>query len=103
MVAVCLPDAGLVLRKDINAHLWITRALAAVLSDRGDAHHIYFTLGDSLKQHVLTLLTKCISPQCVDIAVVVPGLCLKMTVDVQPLAAMSSARASGRRYCTRDR
>ena len=42
-------DAGIVLLKDIDEQLGLTRALAAVLSDPRDAHRIHFTPEDLLK------------------------------------------------------
>jgi hypothetical protein len=45
-------DAGIVLLKDIDAQLGLTRALAAVLSDPRDAHRLHFTPEDWLKQRV---------------------------------------------------
>jgi hypothetical protein len=45
-------DAGVVLLKDIDDQLGLTRALAAVLSDRRDARRIHFTPEDLLKQRV---------------------------------------------------
>jgi Transposase DDE domain group 1 len=45
-------DAGVVLLKDIDDHLGLTRALAAVLSDPRDARRIHFTPEDLLKQRV---------------------------------------------------
>src|SRR4029434_10978877 len=46
-------DAGLVLLKDIDDHLGLTRALAAVLTDARDACRIHFTSEDFLKQRLL--------------------------------------------------
>ena len=48
-------DAGVVLLKDIDDHLGLTRALAAVLSDRRDARRIHFTPEDLLKQRVFQI------------------------------------------------
>jgi Transposase DDE domain group 1 len=48
-------DAGMVLLKDIDAHLGLTRALAAVLSDQRDARRIHFTPEDLLKQRVFQI------------------------------------------------
>jgi Transposase DDE domain group 1 len=48
-------DAGVVLLKDIDAQLGLTRALAAVLSDRRDARRIHFTPEDLLKQRVVQI------------------------------------------------
>src|SRR5262245_33288406 len=48
-------DAGIILLKDINDQLGLTRALAAVLSDRRDARRIHFTLEDLLKQRVFQI------------------------------------------------
>src|SRR5256886_17428131 len=45
-------DAGIVLLKDIDDQLGLTRALAAVLSDPRDARRIHFTPEDLLKQRV---------------------------------------------------
>ena len=47
-------DAGLVLRKDIDAQLGFTRNLAAVLSDPRAPRRINFTLEDLIKQRVLS-------------------------------------------------
>ena len=46
-------DAGVVLLKDIDDQLGLTRALAAVLSDPRDGRRIHFTPEDLLKQRVL--------------------------------------------------
>jgi DDE family transposase len=43
-------DAGIILLKDIDDQLGLTRALAAVLSDRRDARRIHFTPEDLRKQ-----------------------------------------------------
>ncbi len=43
-------DAGVVLLKDLDEPLGLTRALAAVLSDPRDARRIHFTPEDLLKQ-----------------------------------------------------
>src|SRR5678815_320445 len=48
-------DAGIVLLKDIDEQLGLTRALAAVLSDRRDARRIHFTPEDLLKQRVFQI------------------------------------------------
>jgi hypothetical protein len=48
-------DAGLVLLKDIEAQLGLTRALAAVLSDARDARRIRLTPEDILKQRILQI------------------------------------------------
>ena len=48
-------DAGLVLLKDIDEQLGLTRHLAAVLSDPRDARRVKFTLHDLLKQRVLQI------------------------------------------------
>ena len=48
-------DAGVVLLKDIDDQLGLTRALAAVLSDPRDARRIHFTPEDLLKQRVLQI------------------------------------------------
>src|SRR5438093_372425 len=48
-------DAGIVLLKDIDDQLGLTRALAAVLSDRRDARRIHFTSEDLLKQRVFQI------------------------------------------------
>src|SRR5882762_1935707 len=48
-------DAGLILLKDIDDQLGLTRALAAVLSDPRDAHRIHFTPADLLKQRVFQI------------------------------------------------
>ena len=45
-------DAGVVLLKDIDDQLGLTRNLAAVLSDPRDARRVKFTLPDLLKQRV---------------------------------------------------
>src|SRR2546428_8478175 len=45
-------DAGVVLLKDIDDQLGLTRALAAVLSDSRDVRRIHFTPEDLLKQRV---------------------------------------------------
>lgn len=45
-------DAGLVLLKDIDDQLGLTRALAAVLADSRDARRIHFTSEDLLKQRI---------------------------------------------------
>src|SRR5438876_8594974 len=45
-------DAGLVLLKDIDDQLGLTRALAAVLADARDARRIHFTSEDLLKQRI---------------------------------------------------
>jgi len=45
-------DAGVVLLKDIDDQLGLTRDLAAVLSDPRDARRVKFTLPDLLKQRV---------------------------------------------------
>jgi hypothetical protein len=45
-------DAGLVLLKDIDDQLGLTRALAAVLADSRDARRIHFTVEDLLKQRI---------------------------------------------------
>src|SRR6266581_8621260 len=45
-------DAGVVLLKDIDDQLGLTRALAAVLSDSRDVRRIHFTPEDWLKQRV---------------------------------------------------
>jgi hypothetical protein len=45
-------DAGVVLLKDIDAQLGLTRNLAAVLSDPRDPRRINFTLEDLIKQRV---------------------------------------------------
>src|SRR4051812_27068460 len=46
-------DAGVVLLKDIDDPLGLTRALAAVLSDPRDARRIHFTPEDSQTTRVL--------------------------------------------------
>jgi hypothetical protein len=46
-------DAGVVLRKDIDAPLAFTHNLAAVLSDPRDPRRSHFTLADLIKQRVL--------------------------------------------------
>src|ERR1700757_4188825 len=43
-------DAGVVLLKDIDDQLGLTRALAAVLSDPRDPRRINFTLEDEIKK-----------------------------------------------------
>jgi hypothetical protein len=48
-------DAGLVLLKDIDDQLGLTRALAAVLADARDARRIHFTSEDLLKQRILQI------------------------------------------------
>jgi len=48
-------DAGVVLLKDINDQLGLTRALAAVLSDSRDVRRIHFTPEDLLKQRVFQI------------------------------------------------
>jgi len=48
-------DAGLVLLKDIDDQLGLTRALAAVLADSRDARRIHFTPEDILKQRVFQI------------------------------------------------
>lgn len=48
-------DAGLVLLKDPDEQLGLTRALAAVLSDSRDARRVHFTQHDLLKQRVLQI------------------------------------------------
>src|SRR6266536_6527112 len=45
-------DAGLILLKDIDDQLGLTRALAAVLADSRDARRIHFTPEDLLKQRI---------------------------------------------------
>ena len=48
-------DAGVVLLKDIDEPLGLTRALAAVLSDPRDGRRIHFTPEDLLKQRVFQI------------------------------------------------
>ena len=48
-------DAGLVLLKDIDDQLGLTRALAAVLADSRDTRRIHFTPEDLLKQRVFQI------------------------------------------------
>jgi hypothetical protein len=48
-------DAGLILLKDIDEQLGLTRALATVLSDARDARRILFTPEDLLKQRILQI------------------------------------------------
>jgi Transposase DDE domain group 1 len=48
-------DAGLVLLKDIDEQLGLTRALAAALSDSRDARRIRFTPADLLKQRIFQI------------------------------------------------
>jgi hypothetical protein len=48
-------DAGLILLKDIDDQLGLTRALAAVLADSRDARRIHFTPEDILKQRVFQI------------------------------------------------
>lgn len=48
-------DAGVVLLKDIDAQLGLTRNLAAVLSDPRDPRRIHFTLEDLIKQRVFQI------------------------------------------------
>ena len=48
-------DAGVVLLKDIDDQLGLTRALAAVLSDPRDVRRIHFTSEDLLKQRVFQI------------------------------------------------
>jgi Transposase DDE domain group 1 len=45
--------AGLVLRKDSDAQLGLTRALAAVLADAREARRLHFTAEDLRKQRLL--------------------------------------------------
>ena len=48
-------DAGLVLLKEIDDQLGLTRALAAVLADSRDARRIHFTPADLLKQRIFQI------------------------------------------------
>src|SRR2546430_2450859 len=48
-------DAGLILLKDMDDQLGLTRALAAVLADSRDARRIHFTPHDLLKQRVFQI------------------------------------------------
>src|SRR5258707_3728754 len=48
-------DAGLILLKDIDEQLGLTRALAAALSDARDARRIRFTPEDLLKQRIFQI------------------------------------------------
>jgi len=48
-------DAGLVLLKDINDQLGLTREWAAVLADTRDARRIHFTPEDILKQRIFQI------------------------------------------------
>jgi hypothetical protein len=48
-------DAGVVLLKDIDAQLGLTRNLAAILSDPRDPRRIHFTAQDLLKQRVFQI------------------------------------------------
>src|SRR5256886_3749550 len=48
-------DAGLVLLKDPDEQLGLTRALAAVLADSRDARRIHFTPEDLLKQRIFQI------------------------------------------------
>ena len=48
-------DAGLVLRKEIDEQLGLTRALAAALSDARDARRIRFTPEDLLQQRIFQI------------------------------------------------
>jgi Transposase DDE domain group 1 len=48
-------DAGVILLKDIDDQLGLTRALAAVLSDPRDARRLHFTPEDLLKQRVFQI------------------------------------------------
>jgi hypothetical protein len=48
-------DAGVVLLKDIDDQLGLTRALAAVLKDPRDPRRVQFTLHDLLKQRVFQI------------------------------------------------
>src|SRR3989454_5116421 len=48
-------DAGLVLLKDIDDQLGLTRALAAVLADSRDACRLHFTSEDLLKQRIFQI------------------------------------------------
>jgi hypothetical protein len=48
-------DAGLILLKDIDEQLGLTRALATALSDARDARRIRFTPEDLLKQRILQI------------------------------------------------
>ena len=45
-------DAGVILLKDIDDQLGLTRALAAVLADPREARRLHFTSEDLLKQRV---------------------------------------------------
>ena len=45
-------DAGVILRKDIDDQLGLTRALVAVLADPRDARRLHFPSEDLLKQRV---------------------------------------------------
>src|SRR5712691_3505355 len=48
-------DAGLILLKDIDDQLGLTRHLAAALSDPRDARRVKFTLHDLIKQRVFQM------------------------------------------------
>src|SRR5216683_7110005 len=48
-------DAGLILLKDIDDQLGLTRALAAVLADARDARRIHFTPEDLRKQRIFQI------------------------------------------------
>src|SRR5712692_5357122 len=48
-------DAGLVLLKDIDEQLGLTRALAAVLADSRDVRRIHFTPADLRKQRIFQI------------------------------------------------
>src|SRR5467141_2498860 len=48
-------DAGLILLKDIDDQLGLTRAFAAVLADSRDARRIHFTPEDLLKQRIFQI------------------------------------------------
>ena len=45
-------DAGVILRKDLDDQLGLTRAVAAVLADPRDARRLHFPSEDLLKQRV---------------------------------------------------
>jgi Transposase DDE domain group 1 len=57
-------DAGLVLLKDPDEQLGLTRALAAVLKDARDPRRVHFPLHDLLKQRVLQIAV--VSLNCCD-------------------------------------
>src|SRR3977135_1049759 len=52
-------DTGVVLLKDIDDQLGLTRALAAVLADPRDARRLHFTSEDLLKQRIFQIAAGC--------------------------------------------